>query len=415
MFDFRILRYGLAGTPGFAVALAGLALLHAGARAQGDTPAEGERNPSRVTLRRDHAETFTGGQQLEITVRINASDWSGFTAMGLYEQVPDGWTFAGARAGGGLMPGVLPRAGASGVLEFVWINQSHAPIAFQYTLKTPPKDHGTRILSGQVEYRLDAGQQTSNVALSQLEGVANELPVITLRGAASMTVALNATFQDPGATARDPEDGDLSDKIETSGAVDTSEPGTYTLTYGVIDSTGNRAEPVRRLVRVAEPGEDESGETPGTGQPGGAAGATAGRANKARRLAAARKAPVPGSGKGAMTIPDISLGETRSGPRRLDGGGDDSGPARAPGETEDGRQGLAIPDADRIVDGASPGRLAAASGANPERGDIRLGGPTDSGYRFPLPFLIGLPLLGAVVLVGWWLVYGGGPRRRPFR
>lgn len=64
-------------------------------------------------------------------------------------------------------------------------------------------------------------------------------PVVTLNGEASMMVAINGTYSDPGATAIDEEDGDLTSQIEVSGSVTTSTAGSYTITYTVTDKKGN--------------------------------------------------------------------------------------------------------------------------------------------------------------------------------
>jgi hypothetical protein len=65
-----------------------------------------------------------------------------------------------------------------------------------------------------------------------------------------MTIEVGSTFTDPGATALDVGDGDLTSSIVVSGSVDTSTLGTYTLTYNVSDASGNAAVPVRRKVIV---------------------------------------------------------------------------------------------------------------------------------------------------------------------
>ncbi|WP_188454905.1 DUF4185 domain-containing protein [Virgibacillus oceani] len=79
-------------------------------------------------------------------------------------------------------------------------------------------------------------------------------PVITLNGEETIEVPLGASFEDPGATADDNLDGDLTDKIQVSGEVNTAIKDTYTLTYTVTDADGNKAEPVTRTVKVT--GED---------------------------------------------------------------------------------------------------------------------------------------------------------------
>jgi hypothetical protein len=74
------------------------------------------------------------------------------------------------------------------------------------------------------------------------------LPIITLLGNNPESVALNATYTDAGATAADPEDGDLTASIivDTSN-VDTSQLGSYTVTYEVTDSDGNTAMATRTV------------------------------------------------------------------------------------------------------------------------------------------------------------------------
>ncbi|WP_372882586.1 DUF5011 domain-containing protein [Psychromonas sp.] len=73
-------------------------------------------------------------------------------------------------------------------------------------------------------------------------------PVITLLGDNPLTVNLNDTFTDPGANAQDDADGDISDAIVISGAVDTNTAGTYLLTYSVTDSDGNSASVTREVI-----------------------------------------------------------------------------------------------------------------------------------------------------------------------
>ena len=76
-------------------------------------------------------------------------------------------------------------------------------------------------------------------------------PVITLKGANPMNIALHATYTEPGATALDNIDGDISNKVIISGTVNTSVANTYTLYYNVSDNAGNAAVTKTRTVIVA--------------------------------------------------------------------------------------------------------------------------------------------------------------------
>lgn len=90
-------------------------------------------------------------------------------------------------------------------------------------------------------------------------------PQITLLGDATVTIDVGDDYSDAGATASDDVDGDITDEITVESDVDTSEPGTYIVTYTVSDRAGNAAEPVTRTVVVQsesvppEPPDDDDG------------------------------------------------------------------------------------------------------------------------------------------------------------
>jgi len=77
----------------------------------------------------------------------------------------------------------------------------------------------------------------------------NTPPTITLIGDNPLNINVDTAFVDPGATATDTEDGNLTDKIVVTGSVATSTVGTYTLTYVVKDS-GNLYATTTRTVNV---------------------------------------------------------------------------------------------------------------------------------------------------------------------
>ena len=74
-------------------------------------------------------------------------------------------------------------------------------------------------------------------------------PVITLTGSSPVSVNWGSSYSDAGATATDNLDTTVS--VVTSGSVNTSIAGTYTLTYNASDVAGNAATPVTRTVTVA--------------------------------------------------------------------------------------------------------------------------------------------------------------------
>lgn len=85
-------------------------------------------------------------------------------------------------------------------------------------------------------------------------------PVITLNGNSTITIKLNETYTDPGATATDDKDGDLTSKIEITGMVDTKKAGTYKITYTVKDAAGNVATATRTIIVKEDKPTNTTGE-----------------------------------------------------------------------------------------------------------------------------------------------------------
>ncbi|WP_079911805.1 Ig-like domain-containing protein [Paenibacillus sp. 32352] len=75
-------------------------------------------------------------------------------------------------------------------------------------------------------------------------------PVITLLGSNAISITEGDPFVDPGATAVDNMDGDLSAHITVTGTVYNQIPETYSLRYNVRDIAGNAALEAIRTVRV---------------------------------------------------------------------------------------------------------------------------------------------------------------------
>lgn len=77
-------------------------------------------------------------------------------------------------------------------------------------------------------------------------------PELTLLGDSAVKVIARSEFTDPGVTATDDRDGDLTASVQVTGDLDVNWCGSYTLTYTVADAAGNAAT-VERVVEVAQP------------------------------------------------------------------------------------------------------------------------------------------------------------------
>ena len=74
------------------------------------------------------------------------------------------------------------------------------------------------------------------------------VPIITLNGNDTIYIYIGNSYKEPGYTAMDNCDGEITDKVEISNGVDTSKAGTYKITYTVTDSSGNSASVNRNVI-----------------------------------------------------------------------------------------------------------------------------------------------------------------------
>ncbi len=97
-----------------------------------------------------------------------------------------------------------------------------------------------------------SGNFSDTLYITVFIGVDCVPPILTILGTIDTTIALNAVWVDPGATALDAFDGDLTLAIVASGTVNTQRIGEYDITYDVQDSHGNMASSTRK-VSVLDP------------------------------------------------------------------------------------------------------------------------------------------------------------------
>lgn len=100
-------------------------------------------------------------------------------------------------------------------------------------------------------------KSTGNLAFDDFSVTTNNssdfiAPVITLNGSANITTFIDTAFADPGATAFDDVDGDITNKIVRTGLIKPDSVGIYTLYYNVSDSAGNAAQEVTRVVTIID-------------------------------------------------------------------------------------------------------------------------------------------------------------------
>ena len=77
-------------------------------------------------------------------------------------------------------------------------------------------------------------------------------PVITLLPPTIMNIPVNTLFVEPGYSAIDDIDGDITNNVIVAGSVDATTLGTYSITYDVLDAANNHAVQKTRTVNVID-------------------------------------------------------------------------------------------------------------------------------------------------------------------
>lgn len=76
----------------------------------------------------------------------------------------------------------------------------------------------------------------------------NDLPKIELSGPNPLYLDINEEYHEPGYTATDNYDGNISDKVKILGNIKNNKPGKYELTYIVTDSSKNKRKTKRTVI-----------------------------------------------------------------------------------------------------------------------------------------------------------------------
>ena len=102
----------------------------------------------------------------------------------------------------------------------------------------------------------DADEVTRTVIV--VASLDTEPPVITLSGSTSISIPYGEAFSEPGYSASDNEDGNITGSVAVTNPVNSTIPGTYTVRYNVSDAAGNDATEVTRSVTVQAQSSDNN-------------------------------------------------------------------------------------------------------------------------------------------------------------
>jgi len=117
---------------------------------------------------------------------------------------------------------------------------------------TSPQKAGTYTITANVDTTVNPDQNPAINDVAVITVIDGIKPVITMLGTSPYTIQTGTAYIDAGATASDNFDGDITNSIVKTGAVNTLVPGIYTVTYNVSDAAGNAAVSVIRTVNVVD-------------------------------------------------------------------------------------------------------------------------------------------------------------------
>jgi len=99
-----------------------------------------------------------------------------------------------------------------------------------------------------VIYTISDSSNNTNSIARKLVYEDKTKPEIKLNGSGELYVSVGSSFDDPGYSASDNCDGDITNKVKKNGVVDSSKPGSYEINYSVEDSNGNKSEIKRKVI-----------------------------------------------------------------------------------------------------------------------------------------------------------------------
>jgi hypothetical protein len=117
---------------------------------------------------------------------------------------------------------------------------------------------------------LNGADSVSSMAVTayQVSAISNGFPPgITLAGDKTVTIAIGQSYSEQGFSAYDKENGNLTSTVVVTNGIDNTKSGTYTVTYEVSDTDGNKSSATRAVIVGALEPEPKALDTDSDGLP----------------------------------------------------------------------------------------------------------------------------------------------------
>ena len=103
----------------------------------------------------------------------------------------------------------------------------------------------------EITYSVDTKNKSKKI-IRKINIVDTVKPTINLKGDKEVKVYLNEEYKEPGYTALDNYDGEITNNVVTSNNINKEKTGTYEVNYKISDSSGNEFE-IKRTVKYIDP------------------------------------------------------------------------------------------------------------------------------------------------------------------
>lgn len=117
-------------------------------------------------------------------------------------------------------------------------------------IKTVSNFDNKKLGTYHIDYTLKLGARTLRKRRN-IKVVDDVPPIIKLEGNQITNISINEKYKEPGYTAQDEYDGDITQKVEVTGNVDEKNYGEYIIKYKVKDNSNNITE-INRIVKVID-------------------------------------------------------------------------------------------------------------------------------------------------------------------
>ena len=116
-------------------------------------------------------------------------------------------------------------------------------------VKTNGEVNTHQLGSSKIYYSVTDSSENTTTVTREIKVVDTTAPILALNGKERVQIPVGGNYEEPGYSAKDNLDGDVTSKVRSSGSINKNVPGIYKISYSVTDKSGNTAY-ATRIVQV---------------------------------------------------------------------------------------------------------------------------------------------------------------------